>query len=111
QAASQAWSAAYESYMGSERELDRNGQQRLDQLLYGSEQLFVGPGLPRRPWFRHQIYAPGLYTGYGVKTLPGVREAIEEGKWEEAQAQIEVTSAAISRFAERVGQAVKLLEP
>jgi len=45
-------------------------------------------GLPRRPWFRHQIYAPGLYTGYGVKTLPGVREAIEERYWEEADREI-----------------------
>ena len=35
-------------------------------------------GLPGRPWFRHQLYAPGFYTGYGVKTLPGVREAIEK---------------------------------
>lgn len=44
-------------------------------------------GLPRRPWFRHQIYAPGYYTGYGVKTLPGVREAIEEEQWEEFEMQ------------------------
>jgi hypothetical protein len=43
------------------------------------------PGrLPRRPWFEHLIYAPGAYTGYGVKTIPGVREAIEQKKWKEA---------------------------
>ncbi len=41
-------------------------------------------GLPGRPWFRHQLYAPGFYTGYGVKTLPGVREAIENGDEGEA---------------------------
>jgi N-acetylated-alpha-linked acidic dipeptidase len=46
-------------------------------------------GLPRRDWFRHQIYAPGFYTGYGVKTLPGVREAIEQRDWEETSAQID----------------------
>ncbi len=42
-------------------------------------------GLPRRPWYRHHIYAPGFYTGYGVKTMPGVREAIEQGDWAEAE--------------------------
>ncbi|HET8622573.1 MAG TPA: M28 family metallopeptidase [Gemmatimonadales bacterium] len=45
-------------------------------------------GLPGRPWYRHQIYAPGFYTGYGAKTLPGVREAIEERRWEDAKTQI-----------------------
>ena len=45
-------------------------------------------GLPRRPWFRHQIYAPGFYTGYGVKTIPAVREAIEQKQWAEAETQI-----------------------
>jgi N-acetylated-alpha-linked acidic dipeptidase len=44
-------------------------------------------GLPKRPWFRHQIYAPGYYTGYGVKTLPGVREAIEQEEWDEFDRQ------------------------
>ena len=42
-------------------------------------------GLPRRPWFRHMIYAPGFWTGYGVKTLPGVREGIEEREWDEVR--------------------------
>ena len=45
-------------------------------------------GLPRRPWFRHQVYAPGFYTGYGVKTLPGIREAAEERKWDEMNEQM-----------------------
>src|SRR5207342_1280016 len=45
-------------------------------------------GLPRRPWFRHQVYAPGYYTGYGVKTLPAVREALEQRAWDEARAQV-----------------------
>jgi len=45
-------------------------------------------GLPRRPWYRHQIYAPGFYTGYGVKTLPGIREAAEERKWDEMNEQM-----------------------
>jgi len=44
--------------------------------------------LPGRPWFQHQIYAPGLYTGYGVKTIPGAREAIEQKNWKQADEQI-----------------------
>jgi N-acetylated-alpha-linked acidic dipeptidase len=60
----------------------------LNQILLQSERKLLSPeGLPRRDWFKHQIYAPGFYTGYGVKTLPGVREALEEKKWEEASAQ------------------------
>jgi N-acetylated-alpha-linked acidic dipeptidase len=45
-------------------------------------------GLPRRPWYRHQLYAPGFYTGYGVKTIPAVREAIEQKQWAEVETQI-----------------------
>jgi len=44
--------------------------------------------LPGRPWFKHQVYAPGFYTGYGVKTIPAVREAIEQKQWKEADAAI-----------------------
>ena len=48
-------------------------------------------GLPgEREWYRHQIYAPGFYTGYGVKTLPGIREALEQGQWETAEEQVGV---------------------
>src|SRR5581483_5346697 len=54
-----------------------SSQQALDTMLIQSERLLItDQGLPRRPWFKHAIYAPGFYTGYGVKTLPGVREAI-----------------------------------
>jgi N-acetylated-alpha-linked acidic dipeptidase len=62
-------------------------------------------GLPRRPWFIHQIYAPGFYTGYGVKTLPAVREAIEQRNWEEANAQIEIVAKVIEGFASEVERA------
>jgi N-acetylated-alpha-linked acidic dipeptidase len=54
-----------------------------------SERRLTSPdGLPGRPWFQHQIYAPGFYTGYDVKTLPAVREAIEQKKWKEADAAL-----------------------
>ncbi len=72
---------------------------QLNQKLYHAEQaLLTQNGLPRRGWYKHSIYAPGFYTGYGVKTLPGVREAIEQRNWKEAQEQIEITAAAINNL-------------
>lgn len=59
-----------------------------EKLIQSERKLTSVEGLPGRPWFKHQIYAPGFYTGYGVKTIPGVREAIEQKKWGEAEAQI-----------------------
>jgi len=55
-------------------------------------------GLPRRPWFKHTIYAPGFYTGYGVKTVPGVREAIEQKNWPETKEQIIEVAKAIEKL-------------
>jgi len=76
-------------------------KRQIDQTLFGTERLLIRPqGLPRRDWFRHQIYAPGFYTGYGVKTLPGIREAIEQRNWVEAQQQIEIAAQTIVGFAE-----------
>ncbi|MER3317032.1 MAG: transferrin receptor-like dimerization domain-containing protein [Allomuricauda sp.] len=72
---------------------------QLNQELMGMEQVLLqDKGLPRRDWFKHQIYAPGFYTGYGVKTLPGVREAIEQKEWKEAQEQIGVLATTLKAF-------------
>jgi len=94
------------------RAIDLSGKAaaEVDVILFRSERALAGDGLPRRPWFKHLIYAPGFYTGYGVKTLPGVREAIEERKWPEAAAQIEATSAAIERYAAQIEKATELLK-
>jgi N-acetylated-alpha-linked acidic dipeptidase len=82
----------------------------LNKILYQAEQkLMVDGGLPRRPWYRHTIYAPGYYTGYGVKTLPGIREAIEQRNWKEAQEQIEIVSKAITSYTQQVEAASKIL--
>ena len=84
---------------------------RANQLAFTAEQLFTHEeGLPRRPWFRHHIYAPGFYTGYGVKTLPGIREAVEEESWDEAKAQIVFTSQRIEAFAQRLEEILSLIE-
>ena len=66
-------------------------------------------GLPGRPSFEHQIYAPGFYTGYGVKTLPGVREAIEQKNWAEAKVQITETAAAFTAMAKAIDDSARLL--
>ncbi len=67
-------------------------------LFTAEQQLLLPNGLPRREWYKHAIYAPGFYTGYGVKTLPGIREAIEQRNWSEAQAQIGIAADAIVQF-------------
>ena len=77
--------------------------ERVNKLLYTSErELTRDDGLPGRPWFRHHIYAPGFYTGYGVKTLPGVREAIEERQYELAEQEIHVAAEVIAGMARRI---------
>jgi N-acetylated-alpha-linked acidic dipeptidase len=80
-----------------------NVSESFNQSLYRAEQQLLNEaGLPRRAWYKHTIYAPGFYTGYGVKTMPGIREAIEQRKWKEAQEQIEVDAKAIMRLADYV---------
>ncbi len=69
------------------------------QVMHAEEKLLTANGLPRRPWFKHVIYAPGFYTGYGVKTVPGVREAIEQKQWTEANQQIEIVAKVINDYA------------
>jgi N-acetylated-alpha-linked acidic dipeptidase len=69
----------------------------------------LSDGLPRREWYRHQLYAPGLYTGYGAKTLPGVREAIEAQRWEEANQQARRLAQVLRATALQVEEAARLL--
>lgn len=72
----------------------------MNKALYRAEQQLLAPqGLPRREWYKHTLYAPGFYTGYGVKTIPGVREAIEQRNWKEVKEQVGVVSAAILNLA------------
>jgi N-acetylated-alpha-linked acidic dipeptidase len=66
-------------------------------------------GLPGRPWYRHYLYAPGAYTGYAVKTLPAVREAIEQKRYGEVNAAAAQTAAVIEKAAEQVKAATKLV--
>jgi N-acetylated-alpha-linked acidic dipeptidase len=82
----------------------------LNRLLYQSERRLISErGLPRRSWFRHLIYAPGLYTGYGVKTLPGVREAIEQRNWDEATRELTHLQTALDGLADQIRSAAHRL--
>jgi N-acetylated-alpha-linked acidic dipeptidase len=80
-------------------------------LIQSERTLIDARGLPHRPWFENLIYAPGFYTGYGVKTIPGVREAIEQKEWKEADAQIARVAAALEREVTLLKQATKMLSP
>ncbi len=82
----------------------------LNRLLFQSERLLTSPeGLPRRPWFKHQLYAPGYYTGYGVKTVPYVREALEQKEWDEAAKGVEIVRQRLEALAARIDEAARLL--
>ena len=79
-------------------------------MLQGVEQALTDSrGLPGRPWYQHLIYAPGLLTGYGAKTLPGVREALEGRRWGEAGAFILRTADALTAAGARLDEATRIL--
>jgi N-acetylated-alpha-linked acidic dipeptidase len=73
------------------------------RLIAVERALTLDGGLPNRPWFKHQIYAPGFYTGYGVKTLPAVRESIEQKQWQLADEQI----VRVGKVLENAGEAIQ----
>jgi N-acetylated-alpha-linked acidic dipeptidase len=108
---------AYESaYAGLSRQpsaavVGRPELKQLNLLLLQSERKLGNPdGLPRRDWFKHQIYAPGFYTGYGVKTMPQIREGLEEDRFTEAQGGVRTVSAAVNALAAQVQAAADVLQ-
>jgi N-acetylated-alpha-linked acidic dipeptidase len=80
------------------------------KLLLAERKLTSADGLPRRPWYKHLIYAPGFYTGYGAKTLPGVREGIEEKRYQEAEKEITRVAQALQDYAAAIDSAAGDLE-
>ena len=111
--AGQAYEKAYASLpkVNTAQLLGRKELQQLNKLLLTSEQrLGNTEGLPRREWFKHQMYAPGFYTGYGVKTMPQIREGLEENRFTEAQGGVRTVSAAINALASQVNDAARTLE-
>jgi N-acetylated-alpha-linked acidic dipeptidase len=80
------------------------------RLVQTERKLTNSEGLPRRPWYKHLIYAPGFYTGYGAKTLPGVREGIEEKRYAEAEKEITRVAQALQDYAAAIDSAAADLE-
>ena len=108
--AADTYAAAYQGLAAAGFTLAPEARAQIDAALYSSERALTEVnGLPRRPWFRHHIYAPGFYTGYGVKTLPGVREAIEKRYWSETEMQIVKLAALLERLAAHITEAADML--
>ena len=100
----------FQKEYGSATELSVDKQKELNEILYKIERSLINEnGLPRRSWYKHQVYAPGYYTGYGVKTLPGIREAIEQRNWKEAQENILIVSRTMDAYTEQVQQAMNVI--
>ena len=83
----------------------------LGDLAHIDQLLLTDGGLPGRPWFRNTIYAPGTLTGYGVKTLPGIREAIEQRRFDDARSYVTKTAAALNAYSDRLDKAVGRAKP
>ena len=111
-------SKAADTYKKAYDQVSANGQlakaadsaQELNHLLIESERKLMNPdGLPGRPWFKHEIYAPGQYTGYEAKTIPGVREALELKRWKEAEEQVTVVAKTLQQETQLVNDATAKL--
>jgi len=90
--------------------LSAESQKSLDVVLMNAERTLTrSEGLPRRPWFVHHVYAPGFYTGYGVKTLPGVREALEQREWTQAEEQARLVAGLLEGFAAQIDRATAIV--
>lgn len=106
----QAYDEAYTALNSGQRPLSAAQRRRLNGLLQGMEQRLTDQrGLPERVWFKHYVYAPGRLTGYGVKTLPAVREAIEAARWDEAAQYVPLTAQLLTRYCDGIDAATTLL--
>ena len=110
-ASARAYDEAYARLLAGTLRLEAAKRARLNALLQSMEQKLTDErGLPGRLWYRHFVYAPGALTGYGVKTLPGVREAVDANRWEEAAAYLPITAAVLARYCDALDQATALLQ-
>jgi len=102
-ASAKAFDAEYLRVAASGDPRDIAARVRMNAALSGLESALTDPrGLPGRQWYQHMMYAPGLNTGYGVKTLPGIREAIEERHWDQANQYVGVVAHALNAYSDRL---------
>jgi N-acetylated-alpha-linked acidic dipeptidase len=98
-----------DAMLGREESLPAETQGRINASLSRIDQLLLDPqGLPGRPWFQNLVYAPGTLTGYGAKTLPGVREAIEQRRWDDARTYVVRTAKVIEDYANRLDEVTQM---
>ncbi len=101
----------FDKAIHSTADLTDKNRKKLNRLLYTAERLLIRKeGLPKRPWYRNHIYAPGFYTGYGVKTFPGVREALEQAEYIDVDKQILILAGVINAYASQIDAATKILK-
>ena len=105
-----ALDAAAARYQHASVKPDPENVPNVNLVLIGAERALTrSAGLPGRSWYRHQLYAPGLYTGYSARTLPGIREAADLGKMDEAKQQVGVLANTLREFTALVDRAAAIL--
>jgi len=105
-----AFQAAYAAWAAGGFAGTPEHRRAIDAAMARMEHALTDPeGLPRRDWYKHMIYAPGLLTGYEVKTVPGVREALEQRQWDEANRYATVTAAVLDRYRVELGRLTGLI--
>jgi len=108
---SNAWKYEDALFNFKKGSLSAEKKSEINALLKGVDQAFINiEGLPRRDWFKNMMYAPGYYTGYGVKTLPGIREGLEERQWDEVRKYIKEVSKALDRASVNINSASRILD-
>ena len=104
--------SAADAMLGREESLPAATQARINASLAQIDQLLLDPqGLPGRPWFQNLVYAPGTLTGYGAKTLPGVREGIEQRRFDDARTYAVRTAKVLEDYADRLDEAAAMGRP
>jgi N-acetylated-alpha-linked acidic dipeptidase len=105
------YAKALEKFKASNATISSQSLDAVNADLLGISRLFLNEkGLPERPWFKNQIYAPGAYTGYGAKPIAAVREYMDEKKWQQADAQIPMVAQVIASIAAGINKAAADLE-
>ena len=108
--AAERFEKAYANWSKAPQSIDGATLQKVNERLVQAERaLLATDGLKNRAWYKHLLYAPGFYTGYGVKTMPGVREAIEQGKWGDVNGEIARIAGALQRETAVLNEASGLL--